>query len=128
MHADNRRAYPGCSACALPGCPESPAATGPAQLAGNVPQESHGVHLPDTLGSDRPGPDLDETGPLRGWQFAIASFGIFPLPVLLAICGAILGTGSLGGQLVWAMVGLGIGMGGTAVVARTMWRTDSEHS
>jgi hypothetical protein len=142
MHADNRQAYSGCSACALPGCPEGSAAMDSTRQAANIAPELHGMHRPgavDSAASESVGavagmaPDTGfdgdfSGGPLRGWKFALASFGTFPLPILLAIGGAVLGAGSLGGQLVGAMAGLGIGMGSTVVMARYMWRKDLEHS
>ena len=70
-------------------------------------------------------PGAASDGPLRGVRFALASLGLFLVPILLAIAGAIWGGGDWGrgdpnGQFLGATSGLLVGMVGSMVVARVL--------
>jgi hypothetical protein len=81
-------------------------------------------------GSTCPLVDPAGNGPLRGGRFALASLGLFLVPLLLATIGAIvgMGTGEMGtggtdnpnGQFLGASGGLLIGMVGSIVVTRVL--------
>lgn len=59
-------------------------------------------------------------GPLRGVPFALASLGLFIVPALLAMVGAILGASDQNGQFLGATSGLLVGMLVCVVVARVL--------
>ncbi len=93
-----------------------------AQAGGSAcPQASNSTASDGTTGSD---------GSLRGSRFALASLGLFLVPVLLALAGAILSMSNWGrsvwnasdpsGQLLGATSGMLIGTLGTIVGARVL--------
>ena len=106
MHSDHRLAVaepppPGCSSCSMPGCSQ--------QLA-EVECSS---------------PEPENPRPMTGWSFAAASVGMFLLPGLAAIAGAILGRGTLGGQLAGGVIGLALAMGGCVLFAKLFWKEET---
>ena len=67
--------------------------------------------------------DSASDAPLQGARFALASLGLFLVPVLLAMAGALWGGNHWGGghengQFLGASAGLLLGMAGSMVVAR----------
>ena len=98
------------------------------QTAGSAcPQVSGSTSYDGTPGSDGP---TGNDGSLRGVRFALASLGLFLVPVSLALTGAILSMSNWGrsvwnasdpsGQLLGATSGMLIGTLGTIVGARVL--------
>ena len=125
--ADARLAQTGCSACPVTGCSLQSAETGTISLDGpadeGLARQGVSPEPRDPLGSGEGSTtaDHDGSGLLTGWPFAAASLGVFLLPVLLGVCGAILGGAGPLGQAPGALLGLLVGMGGTMLIARLVW-------
>ena len=63
-----------------------------------------------------------EAGHLTGWRLVAASMGLFIGPILLALTGAACLASRPGSQLLGAMTGLLLGIGGSVTVARLIHR------
>ena len=97
---------------------ECPKCTGCSHLQ-QVDSTGGGLHLDDLAGNlaDR---STASNGPLQGARLALASLGLFLVPVLLAMIGASLGASDQNGQILGAPGGLFVGMLGVMVVARML--------
>ena len=67
-------------------------------------------------------------GWLYGWRLSLAAAGMFLGPVVLAIAGAVCMGGSHGARLLGALVGLGVGMVGSVMAARSLRSKDTGSS
>ncbi|NQU20225.1 MAG: hypothetical protein HQ567_03010 [Candidatus Nealsonbacteria bacterium] len=70
---------------------------------------------PGAGGGNETGPDV---GTLAGWRLAAVSIGLFLGPILLALIGAACFSARAESQLLGAIAGLLIGIGGSVAVAR----------
>ena len=80
---------------------------------------------PDCVGcsvADCRGQSEPEAGQLTGWRLATASIGLFLGPILLALTGAACFPSRPESQLLGAMVGLLLGIGGSVAVAKLIHR------
>jgi len=69
-----------------------------------------------------------DAGTLTGWRLAAVSMGLFLGPILLALIAAACFSSRPESQLLGALTGLSIGIGGSVAVARLVRRSDPRTS
>jgi hypothetical protein len=69
-----------------------------------------------------PGSTSDPGGVITGWRFAATSFGVFAVPLLLALGGAVWFRGDQDQQLAGGFAGLCLGMTIAALASRLLHR------
>lgn len=109
MQSSSESGRAGCAGCgdSHEGCPHAHA-------------HGHGAH-----GHEMPSETPD--GP-SGWRLVAIAVGLFLVPIVLAIVGALFGGESQDAQLVGALAGLAIGMGGAIGVYQAIRRSNKEEN
>jgi hypothetical protein len=64
--------------------------------------------------------DSQNGGSLRGWRLTLSAVVFFLVPVVFGVAGAACARGSGGGELVGAIIGIAVGMAGSALLVRAL--------
>lgn len=73
-------------------------------------------------------PNHHQSGGLQGWGLVLPAGGVFLVPLVLAVIGAVIAGSSRIAQIIGALSGLLIGTAGAAIIARLLRHTDEEES
>jgi len=60
---------------------------------------------------------------LRGWRLTVSALGVFLLPLVLAVAGAVVVGGEGGRQFLGALAGLAVGLAGGVLIGRCVSRS-----